>query len=73
MSVEGVVLTVAFGLIAVTYGIYCYWRNHPAVRLRREIKERLEREKQAKQQLDDAYQRVNAELDQAAREWDQSS
>jgi hypothetical protein len=71
-SPHDIVMAVFFGLVAVAYGIYLYWYNHPAVRLKRQIKQGIERENQAKQELDDAFEQAKADMDQVARDWKQS-
>jgi hypothetical protein len=55
----------------VGFALFLYWYNHPAVRLKRRIKEGLEREKQAQEELDAAFQKAKADMEQVARDWEQ--
>lgn len=59
-------------LVAGLFVLYLYWDEHPAVLLKRQIKQGLKRENQAQQELDDAYEQALARMDEVARDWDQS-
>lgn len=66
---NAVTIWMLVGGLLIAAGLILYWYHHPAVRLKRAIKRRLEQEKQAKQQLDDAYEQARAQMEQAARKW----
>lgn len=69
MNVIGPLLAV---ILILSFILFLIWYSHPAVRLKRQIKARLEREKQAMQELDDAFVQAEADMDQVARNWEQS-
>jgi hypothetical protein len=57
-------------IVAVATALSIYWYSHPAVRLKRQIKQRLHREKQARQDLDTAHQYARDDMDRLADWWD---
>jgi hypothetical protein len=57
-------------IVAVATALSIYWYSHPAVRLKRQIRQRLHREKLAHQDLDTAHRRAKNDMERLADWWD---
>jgi hypothetical protein len=56
-------------MLLIGLALLLYWNNHPAVQLRRRIRDSVEVGKRADQELGDAYKQAQTAMGEAARKW----